>query len=288
MIRLILLALVGGLFGLDAVLAQDPPPPVPKVVPVRKAPRPDVPLMRAQYAVRHANPDVLATTVERLFAADDVTVVLATTGSGATVLVSGPTKVVPEVTKLLEQLDQKPRSVEIEIAIIDGVALKDGQEPKAAELLKTGKGQRTKLTTVEGQTVSSTAGGNRPFTTGSTASSRPSARDRGTPPGGFPPSFTTRSVNYLPVGTTIKLSARIGSNDHLTIELNLQNTKVHTGDDSVPEASTENGTLTTSLNVASGEPVIAQAIRTDGKDGATASYVIITARTIASPSATSR
>ena len=69
--------------------------------------------------------------------------------------------------------------------------------------------QRIKLTGLEGQPIASTIGGNKP-----TVSS--SVRGAGGFGGGGP---VQRSINYQAVGTTIRLTSRVGAGDAVTVDL---------------------------------------------------------------------
>jgi hypothetical protein len=272
--RLAALALLGGILALNSGAAQDrkssPPDPTPP-----KA-------QRTHYVVRNADPVVLTEVVGRHFKGD-ADVIAAPAGSGNAVLVSGSPAIVPEVVKLLEQLDRKPRSVEVEITIADLPAPKDGKELTPADLgtvdriVKEGKGQRIKLTAVEGQPVSSTTGGNKPIaTTSNLVGGGRFGKD------GVGAPFAQRSITYHAVGTTVKMIARIGSDDAVSLDLNVQDSRVRPPDagDETGAPSMDNSTLTTRLNVAAGKSVVAQTVRTEGKAGTTVAVVVVTARVV--------
>lgn len=263
--RFATLALFCGVLALHPGTAQDqktsPPAPTP--------PKPQ----RALYTVRHGDALALAEVVGAHFKGE-ATVIAAPAGSGHAVLVSGSAAAVPEVVKLLEQLDRKPRTVEVEITIAELPAAKDGKEPAPADLaaaLKDGKGQRIKLTAVEGQQVTTVTGGNKPYVSGAVAG-----------PGGFGKGGPQRSVTYQPVGTTVKMTPRIGADSAVALELNVSDSKVRQSDagDEVGAPTMENNTLTTKLNVPAGRSVVAQSVRTETKAGAVVSLVVVTARVV--------
>ena len=208
-------------------------------------------------------------------------VVAAPAGSGNAILISGAAGTVPEVVKLLEQLDRKPRAIEVEITIAEVPVKKDGPEPSPADLLKdaVGKaGQRIKLTAVEGQPVTSTTGGSKPYVSGTTMVGGGGGFGKG---GGAPP-VAQKSFSYQNVGTTVKMTARVVADDSVVVDLNVQDSKVRLPDagDEALAAAMENNTLTTKLSVPAGKAVIAQTIRTEGKGGTTVTVVIVTARVV--------
>lgn len=263
------LALLCGALALNPGTAQDRKPAPPDPAP----PRPE----RTHYAVRHADPVTLAEVVGAHFKGD-ATLIAAPAGSGSAVLVSGSPAAVAEVVKLLGQLDKKPRSVEVEIILAEVPAPKDGKDPTAADAAKDGKAQRIKLTAVEGQPVSTQLGGNKPYTTSSVVGG-----------GGFggKGGVAQKSVSYQPVGTTVKLTPRVGAENAVLLELSVQETKVKAAEEEGGAPSFDNTSLTTRLSVPAGRPVVAQAARAEGKAGGTVSFVVVTARVVDEHPATS-
>jgi type II secretory pathway component GspD/PulD (secretin) len=260
--RLAALALLCGLISLPFGTAQ-----VPKSTPS------DQPkIQRTHYVVKNADPVVLAEVVGKHFKGD-ADILAAPAGSGNAVLISGSAVTVAEVVKLLELLDCKPRTVEVEVTIVSLPAKKDGTEYTTADLLsdalvKAGQSQRIKLTAVEGKEVTSTTGGNKPYTSVSILA----------------PKGAQRSVAYQPVGTTVKLTARVGTDNAISMDLNVQDSKINQ-----PEAGDETGapsfgkdTLNTKLSIPAGKAIVAQTIRVDAKSGANVSVVIVTAKVVES------
>ena len=269
--RLAALTLLCGILALNPSAAQDrkssPPDPTP--------PKP----LRATYAVRNADPAVLAEVVGAHFRGD-ATLIAAPPGSGNAVLVSGPPATVPEVVRLLEQLDRRPRTVEVEVTIAEVLAPKDGKDLTPADLaaaealVKDGKGQRIKLTSVEGQPVTTQTGGNRPYAGGSTVVRGGFGKEGG----GVP--FAQKSISYHAVGTTVKVTPRIGSEDTVSLDLSVQESKVRPAEEEGGVPSFDNNTLTTRLSVPAGKSVVAQSVRAEGKAGPTVSVVVVTARVV--------
>lgn len=261
------LTLLCGALALNPGTAQD-----------RKTPRTDpVPpgTQRTHYAVRHADPAVLAEVVGTHFKGD-ATLVAAPAGSGNAVLVSGSAAAVPEVVKLLEQLDRRPRGVEVEITLVEFPAPKDGKELNPADtarveaLVKEGKGVRITLAATDGQQATTQLGGNRPYVSGSTVAG-----------GGFGgKGVAQKSVNYQPVGTTVKMTPRIGADNTVSLDLNVQESKVRAAEEEGVPPSFDNNSLATKLNVPPGRAVFAQTVRADGKAGPAASVVVVTAKVV--------
>jgi hypothetical protein len=273
--RLAALTLLCGILALNPSAAQDrkstPPDPTP--------PKP----LRTSYAVRNADPVILAEVVGAHFKGD-ATLIAAPPGSGNAVLVSGPPATVPEVVKLLEQLDRKPRTVEVVVTIAEVPAPKDGKDLTPADLaaaetlVKDGKGQRIKLTSVEGQPVTTQTGGNKPYAGSSTIV----GGERGFGKGGDGRPFAQKSISYHAVGTTVKMTPRIGSDDSVSLDLSVQESKVRPAEEEGGVPSFDNNTLTTRLSVPAGKSVVAQSVRAEGKAGPTVSVVIVTARVVES------
>ena len=263
--RVAALTLFCGILLLNPGTAQDqksaPPDPVPSKT------------QRAHYVVKNGDAALMAEMVGLHFKGDANLIA----GNG-TILISGAPAVVPDVVKLLEQLDRKPRTIEVEITIAEVPANKDGTEPNPADILKdalgktVGQGQRIKLVAVEGQPVTSVTGGNKPYVSGTTR------------PGGFGKGdgVVQKSITYQQVGTTVKLTAHVGSDDGVALDLDLKDSRMkppEAGDES-GAATFENATLSTKLSVPAGKAVVAQTVRVEGKMGATLSVVIVTARVV--------
>jgi len=269
--RLAALTLFAGILVLNPGTAQDN-----KIPPSDPSPPK---LQRAHYVVRHADPLTLAEVVGTHFKGD-ATLVAAPAGSGSAVLICGTPATVSEVVKLLEQLDKKPRTVEVEIIIAELPVKKDGKELTPAELataealVKDGKGQRVKLVAIEGREVMTQIGGSKPYVSSSVVAG-------GFGKGGNPP-VAQRSINYQSVGMTVKMTPRIGVDNAVALELNVQESKVRPPDagDEVGAATMETTTLNTKLNILAGRSVVAQSVRSETKTGAMISVVIVRAKVV--------
>jgi hypothetical protein len=383
------LALFAGLIVLQSSgHATQPPAPVPLEANAPIQLRPATKTQRAHYTVRYIDATTLARVVSQYFKGE-AEVLSVPAASGTTLLISGSPDSIGEVMRLLEQLDRKPRTVEVEIVIADITSKKgtDGKEvdvsgleplPKLEALKKAGQVeaiQRIKLTTVEGHPITSTTGGNKPIVSGAmvagggglggdspgafkvirlkniaaedavktitevfngpqqaqrqggglggsgggapvpagvnTSRVRVVAEnssnslvvinaspidlltieklvsdyvDRGITVGGGKGGapMMRRSITYHETGTTVKLTARIGAEDVVTLDLNVQDSKIRAPEagDELGAAAFDNNTLNTKLNVSPGKAVAAQAVRTEGKTGGTMSLVIVTAHVV--------
>jgi type II secretory pathway component GspD/PulD (secretin) len=229
-------------------------------------------MQRAHYVVRNADPAALAEVVGKHFKGE-AEVIAAPAGSGNAILISGARERVNEVVELLEQLDRKARSVEVEIVLANVPVTKEEGDPgpdltKLDAVAKSGGGHRIKLTAVEGQPVTSTTGGDRPITTGATEG-RFGGRE-------------LRQVNYRPLGTTVRLTARVQADDAVSLNLNLEDTRVHQANagGEVTAPSFDQSKLTTTLTIPAGKSIVAQAVRTDEKTGGATLVVIVTARVV--------
>ena len=289
--RIAALALLGGLVAVQAGgHAQDDKKGSPQIKPYR-----------ALYVVKNGDAAALADVLGKHFKGQ-AEVLAAPAGSGNVLLISAASSVASEeVVKLLGELDSKPKMIEVEVTIAEVPAKKADAKDKDKEVVvadvdltgpdvltkleamgkagQLGPVQRIKLTSVEGQPVASTTGGNKPYTSSSgIAGGGPGGGFAG--PGGGRPAM--RSVSYQAVGTTVRMTARVGAGDAVAVDLNLADSQVKP-----PEAGDENGapsfdnnTLVTKLNVPPGRAVVAQAIRADGKAGRTVTLVVVSARVV--------
>jgi hypothetical protein len=262
--------------------------------------------------LKHAEASALASVLNQHFGGLSE-VVAAPVGSGNILLISGTTESIGEVTKLLDQLDRKARTVEVEVIIAE-TATKKGADAKEVEVSgleplarlevmnkagQLGTIQRIKLTAVEGQPITSTTAGSKPYVSGAVMAAAggggfggdgPGAAPGGRRPGeggaggaaglGGPGRMMQRSIAYHESGTTIKFTARIGAGDLITLDLSVQDSKIRPGEagEEISAASFDHNTLNTKLSIPSGKAVSAQSFRADGKSSGTVSLVIVAAR----------
>ncbi|HSQ54588.1 MAG TPA: hypothetical protein VLM40_02500 [Gemmata sp.] len=278
MTRLITLTLLAGILAFTNVTAQIVPSAVPGASPAAQ-PRPQ----RTEYMVKNADPKMLAEIVGKHYKGDADLLAVTSGGSNA-ILISGTPAAVPDVLKLLEKLDRKPRNVEVEVYLVEVPAPKDGKEVELTDVLskldaltKSGSGQRIKLTAMEGQPVTSTTGGNKPVTTSTTvAGGGFGGGGFGGRGGGGGP--VQRSIMYQPVGTTVKLTARVGNEDVVSVDLDLKDSKIHqpAAGDEAAAPGFDSATLSTRFNIPAGKPVVAQTVRSGGN----VAVVVVSAKVV--------
>jgi hypothetical protein len=248
------------------------------------APPPDSKASRTLYLVKNGDPTALADVLNKYFKGE-AEVFAVPPGSGNSLLISGSTNATKEIVKLLEELDRKPRMVEVEVVLAEISPKKaDGKDPTEFDLTGpevltklealgkaglVGSIQRITLTASEGQPIASTIGGNKPVT---------SAVVRGA--GGFGGGPAQRSITYQSVGTTVRMTARIGTGNAISLDLDIKDSQVKAADpaDEAGAPVFDNTTLTTKLNVPVGRAVLAQGARAEVKSGRSATVVIVRAR----------
>lgn len=273
--------LAGGLAAASAGHAQNRP-----TAPPAGDARPKV--ERAVYPVKGGDPVALAEVIGKHFPGE----VEASAVAGSLVL-SGPPESVAEATKLLGRVDRRARTVELVVTLVEvsgkDVDLPDGpvDRARADELVKAGGSvQRVRLTADEGQPVSLQSGTDKPMLT--TSVIRPAAfpgPDGGPAkrPGAAPAgAVAQRSINYRPVGTTVKATPQVGADGSVAVDLSVQDSSVRAAaaDDETGSPAFDTATLTTRLTVPAGRAVVAQATRKDAKDGRSVTLVVVTAKVI--------
>lgn len=282
--RPVVLLLLAGLLVAAAAHGQDNPPAAPPAA----AARPKV--ERAVYPVKGGDPVALAEVVAKHFKGE--VEVSAVAGS---LVLSGPSASVAEATRLLGQVDRRPRTVELEVTLVEvsgrDADLPDGPADRARvdELVKAGGSvQRIRLTADEGQPASIQSGADKPMLTTSVIRPAPPAGGpaggpAGQRPGGGPAAgFAQRSVHYRPVGTTIKATSVPGADGSVAVDLSVQDSSVRpaAADDETGSPAFDTATLTTRLTVPAGRAVVAQATRKDAKAGRAVTLVVVTAKVV--------
>jgi|SRR5262245_48928945 len=257
--RLVALFLFCGILSTSSI-AQDPK---------SASSEPPAKMVRAHYSVRNADPVVLAEVVGKHFQGE-AELLAAPAGSGNAILIRGSANAVPEVLKLLKELDHQPRTIEIEVLIAEVPANEVTEKANLADLAKAVLPQRITLTTVEGQPVTTTTGGSKPFVTG--REGNPFAKG----------AVAQRSVSYREVGTTLKLTPRVGSDNSIALDLSFQDSRVRPSDagDEIGAPAFETTTLNTRMSIPPGKSVAAQSSRAGGKAATTVSVVVVTARVV--------
>jgi hypothetical protein len=266
--RLVPVAFLGGLLAVAAPGGNAQTPPTKS-----EPPRPARPVPSSKlYPLRHADPDATAKLIERHFGPAG-----AVSAAGQGVLVTS-TSQADEIARLIEQLDRAPRQVAVVVTLaevaskeqlMDLAGTPDQLLAKLDELARAGQAtlKRVTLTGAEGQPVTTTAGGNRPMVSG-----------RAGPAGGkgnFGQPGSFQSVNYVPVATTVKMTARVRADDGVTVDLSVKDSAVKSADEEGPSAI-ETIDLTTRVTVPPGKAVLAQAVQAKDKAART-TVVVVTA-----------
>jgi hypothetical protein len=255
--RLAVLAFLGGLLAVLAPASHAQPD---KVEPKGFQPPP---VTRKHYPLRHADPAATAKLLEAHLTRGG-----AATPTGHGVLVTSPGKG-DEIAQLLAEIDQPQRQVVVEVTLAE-LASKDRLPELAGdrllvrldELGQAGEAtlKRITLTAVEGQPVSTAAEGDRPIVEG------------GAGPKG------ARAVNYRKLGTTAKMTARVGPGGAVTVDLNVVHAAVRPPAEDGGFSSVEVVTLTSRVAVPPGKAVLAQSVRSEDKASRAITLMVVTAK----------
>jgi type II secretory pathway component GspD/PulD (secretin) len=247
---------------------------------------PALKVQRTHYPLRTGDANTLAEVLGKHFKGD-AEVLAAPKGTDNSLLITASPETTAEILKLLGQFDREPRMVELEIVTADLASKQSPFEKGSDEMEFTGPAEevhaklesltkagqlsavkRVKLGAISGQVTKVDVGGNKPFRTGGQVGK-----------GGF----GSATYSYQPQGTTISVTPRIEGKNTISVELDLKESRTRGGDmggavgaDEPPEFGTT--TLSTRVIVPTGNAVVAQAVRTEGKAGPTVALVIVTAR----------
>ena len=250
---------------------------------------------RAVYVVKSASAKDLAGALARHFkgAAE---VVAGPEGTTRCLLVSAPPAVFDEVLKTIEQLDRPPRTVTVDVLLVELPARKGDEKPRGIDektftgpieevagrveaMQKKGEAltlKRIQLTALEGQSSSMTLGENKPYTTGSTVTATGIAR---------------RSIAYRNLGTQVRVTPLIAADGSVLLDLNLEDARMSTHDGLPAVGSDEKAqpvvapefiqtTLSGKIGVAPGKAVVAKDVKVSTKDGRSGAIVVVGARLI--------
>jgi hypothetical protein len=257
---------------------------------------------RMAYEVKYAEAKILADILGKHFKGEPAFQVLADPQSNF-LLVSGPAHVLPEVAKLLEQLDRRPHVVSVELLIAE-ITLKkgaggkfvpadeeinekelNGPSQKVLEKIDglTKKGaigglKRIHLTVVEHQPTTAQIGEIKPRVTATVNTTDVDGRPR-----------LLRMLDYRNAGAEVRLTVRVVDGKTVMMDLNLSESRLHIPEDGIPIGKDEAGTpiratelimtsLKANLSIPSGLAVAATGVQTDPKTGRAQFLVIVTAR----------
>jgi type II secretory pathway component GspD/PulD (secretin) len=216
-------------------------------------------------------------------------------GASNCLLINAPPAVFDEVLKTLELLDRRPRSVAVEVFVVELPAAKGDEKPKrpdekdlsgalgdveSALNAMQKKGQvagfrHIRLTTLEGQPASLLLGENKPYTTGSAVTAT---------------GIATRSIMYRDLGTQVKVTPQVAADGTVTLDLNLQDSRAResttatVGKDGkgnpIPATEFLLTTLTAKVGVASGKAALAKDAKVVSKEGEGETLIVVGARVV--------
>lgn len=253
---------------------------------------------RTFYVVKHGDARELASVLGKHFKGDAEVQVLPDS-AGNCLLVSAAPNVFEEVAKLLEQLDKRPQSVAVEVLIAEVTPRKDdGGKPAQREINQIefaglGKDVRDKLeamkkdgrvsnlkrielTAVENQSAKVMIGEAKPITQGISNTRT---------------GVATRAISYRNTGTQAEVTASVGADKTVSLDLRIEDSRLHEADDAPVIGKDENGatvratevvlsTLKTKLSIPSGQAVTAEGVKTDSKAGPAQLLVVVSARVL--------
>jgi hypothetical protein len=285
------LVLLAGL-GLFAVRGQGPGGEAPGKQGKEEGPKPK----RVVYEVKRGVAKDLSELLGKVYKGEPGVQVLPAPAGNALVI-SAPPAVCEEVLQLLGRLDRRPRTVAIEVLVVEVPPRKGkGDKPapetgslderefrgdaedvlaKLQNLQKKGllgELKRFRLTTAENQLGSVRVGGSRPYVTG--VMSRMGV--------------VSRSLSYRDMGTDIKVTPQIGDDQRIALDLRLSDSRMRQPADGIVigmdngEAIRATEFLTATfegrITVRSGVAEIAKGVTTRSPSGRGQTLVIVSAR----------
>jgi type II secretory pathway component GspD/PulD (secretin) len=253
---------------------------------------------RTFYVVKHGDAKELANVLGKHFKGDAEVQVLPDS-PGNCLLISAAPNVFEEVVKLLEQLDKRPQSVAVEVLVAEVAPRKDEDgkparrdlnekefaglskdvQDKLEAMKKDGRLsnlKRIELTAVENQPAKVQVGESKPTVAAVTVT--------GT-------GRVARSIVYRNTGTQAEVTAKVGAENTVSLDLSIQDSRLHVADDAPVIGKDEDGTpvrvtevvlstLKTRLSIPSGQAVAAEGVKTDSKAGPTQILVVVSARVL--------
>jgi general secretion pathway protein D len=252
---------------------------------------------RIVYEVKRGVAKELSELLGKLYRGDPGVQVLPAPAGNALVI-SAPPAAAEEVLQLLGRLDRRPRTVAIEVFLVEvprkgksgkpvpeTTALDERQfRGNAEDLLDKlqnlqkkgliGELKRFRLTAAENQAGSVRVGKSRPYVTGVVA------RGNG---------VVTRSVMYRDVGTEIRVTPQLGDDRRIALDVHLTHSDLHAPEDGISLGADENGQAVRAtefvntkfegrVTVPSGEAEVAKGVTTHSQSGRGQTLVIVSAR----------
>jgi hypothetical protein len=261
---------------------------------------------RTFYVVKHADAKELANVLAKHFKGDAEIQLLPDSPSNCLLINAAP-NVFEEVVKLLEQLDKRPQLVSVELIIAEVTPKKEKDEKAAAKELDlkeyTGASKdvvkkletlqkdgvlsglkRFQLTAIENQAASVRTGEVKPIVTAVNTTGR------GT---------VSRVITYRDTGTNIRITPRVDAENGITLNLEVQDARLHVPEDGIELGKDENGTpvrateiilakLDAKISVRSEQAIAAEGVTTDSKSGKAQTLIIVSARILESGAKSSK
>jgi type II secretory pathway component GspD/PulD (secretin) len=193
-------------------------------------------------------------------------------GTANCLLINAPPAVFDEVLKTVEQLDRRPRSVAVEVFVVElPIKKADDKRPDEKEfsgaidevakrldaMMKKGQVavfKRIQVTTLEGQLGSLALNENKPFAMGDS------------------------TTVYRNVGTIMKVTPQVTADASVTLDLNVQDSR---GRDSADQPGKPEFILTSlagKISVAPGKAALAKDAKVTSKEGEGETLIIVGAR----------
>lgn len=258
--------------------------------------RPTAERKRGIYVVKYAAAKDLAGILAKHFK-DATEIQSGPESTSNCLLINASPAVFDEIMKTLEELDHRPRSVTVEVFVVELPAKKGDDKEKlpdekdfsgtindVAERLDAmmKKGQiaafrRIQFITLEGQPSSQHLGEEKEYVSGARV---------------IRPGFVSRTINRRSVGTMVKVTPLITADRSLTLDLNVEDTRmrdsatetvgVDENGNPIPATEFPRTSLTGKISIASGKATLAKDVKVASKEGET--LIIVGAR-LAEPEA---
>ena len=249
---------------------------------------------RFVYLVRYGAAKDLATTLGQHFR-DEPGLQLVPEPTANALLITAPTALSEELLKVLDQLDRRPRQVVIDVVIAEmPLDEKDpGFEPAElsgpsdtvlpkvealARKAKVNHLRRFQVAALENQRSLVQVGATQPYVTGV---------GRGAPLGGGAGGpAPVNTVAYRDVGTLLGATPRISPDGTITVELQLDESRMHTSENGIAlgggAVATEfvKTTLGGKVSMASGRAILAEGVKTEAKSLKIQSLVVVAAKVV--------
>jgi type II secretory pathway component GspD/PulD (secretin) len=248
---------------------------------------------RFLYLVRYGGATDLAASVSQHFKGEPGLQIVPEPNANA-LLVTAPPALSEELVKLFDQLDRRPRQVAIDILMAEIPVDEKGADfdsadftgpadvvlPKMEQLARKAKAphlRRFRVSALENQRSAVQVGSSQPHVVGV---------NQGPFGGRAGGAMQQNVVNYRDVGSLFSVTPRIGADDKVTLDLVLEESRLHTPDDGVAigggaiAAEVIRTTLTSKMTIATGHAALAQGVKTEAKDAKVQSIVVVAAKVI--------